>query len=68
MHRSEEAEYVVCASCGVELRAAERVCAVDGIALCYECALTRGGAYDERHDHWTRTPDVSDLSDAVEAP
>lgn len=61
MHRSEEAEYEVCASCGAEVRAAERAFAFEGLVLCYECGLARGGAYDEAQDRWTREPDVSDL-------
>jgi predicted RNA-binding Zn-ribbon protein involved in translation (DUF1610 family) len=61
MHRSEAAEYDTCASCGSEVRAAERAYAFDGSVLCYECGIARGGAYDEQHDRWARAPDVSDL-------
>ncbi len=61
MHRSEEAEYEICASCATEVRSVERAYAYDDSVLCYECGLARGGAYDEQHDRWTRAPDVSDL-------
>ncbi len=61
MHRSEEAEYELCASCGTEVRATDRAYAFDDSVLCFECAIARGGAYDEQHDRWTRAPDVSDL-------
>jgi hypothetical protein len=66
MHSSEQAQYEICASCGTELLASERAYAferapLEDAVLCYECALARGGAYDEIHDRWTKAPDVSDL-------
>ncbi len=66
MHRSEEAQYETCASCGTELLPAERAFAFEravseDAVLCYSCAIERGGAYDEVYDRWTKSPDVADL-------
>ncbi len=62
MHRSEEAETLSCAACGsaVDTRASAYVYGADG-ALCFDCAVKRGGAYNAGEDHWYRVPDVSDL-------
>jgi hypothetical protein len=61
MHTSEAVEYEICASCGTEVLPTERPYAFEDQVLCYECAIARGGVYDETHDHWDRPPDVSDL-------
>lgn len=61
MHRSEAAEYELCASCGCEVRPAERAYAFEETILCYECAVKRGGVYDELHDRWTTTPSLEGL-------
>ncbi|HEY8427252.1 MAG TPA: hypothetical protein VIL20_02715 [Sandaracinaceae bacterium] len=61
MHRSEALEYEICASCGAEVRSAERAFAFESSVLCYECAISRGGIYDELHDRWTRAPDLEGL-------
>jgi hypothetical protein len=67
MHQSEAAQLEICASCGTEVLSIERAYAFEESVVCYECSLARGGAYDEVHDRWTRTPDVADLlsADAV---
>lgn len=63
MHRSELPDLATCADCGAEISrtqgrgylfAGERV-------LCFDCALRRGGSYDERSDRWTRAPATADL-------
>lgn len=61
MHRSEAVEYEVCASCGTEVRSAERAFAFEESVLCYECAVKRGGAYDETHDRWEVAPSLEGL-------
>ncbi|MCZ7681839.1 MAG: hypothetical protein M5U28_24820 [Sandaracinaceae bacterium] len=61
MHRSEAVEYEVCASCGAEVRSAERAFAFEESVLCYECAVKRGGAYDETQDRWTCAPSLEGL-------
>jgi hypothetical protein len=35
----------------------------DDAFLCLECALKRGGVFDEDTDRWVVPPDVEDLSD-----
>jgi hypothetical protein len=63
MHRSEAYDRVRCLNCGAEISLArDRSYAVsENDALCFECALERGGAYDERHDEWTRAPQLEGL-------
>jgi hypothetical protein len=34
-----------------------------GGALCWTCALKRGGVYDEKYDRWVVAPKVEDLPD-----
>lgn len=33
---------------------------IEGV-LCHQCALTRGGVYDEPHRRWATAPRVDDL-------
>jgi hypothetical protein len=64
MHRSETRELAACAECGAEI-VAERDRGYQfgtGAALCFACAVRRGGSYDERRDRWTTPPDVSGLA------
>ena len=63
MHRSEERRLTPCAECGTEIDAAsERGFALGGGgALCHECAVRRGGRYDEVHDRWTEEPRLGGL-------
>lgn len=62
MHRSEAEGLEQCASCGAEVAAEDRVFAIsDEEVLCFECAIQRGGAFDDPHDRWSREPDVTDL-------
>lgn len=63
MHRSEAEDLVECLQCGAEVAlGADRVFAVtDDDALCFECAIARGGIYEEHHDVWTKAPDLSGL-------
>lgn len=35
--------------------------------ICMECALRRGGEYDEERDQWKVAPQVDDLLEAVES-
>jgi hypothetical protein len=34
-------------------------------ALCFACAVRRGGSYSEAHDHWTKAPNLKGLRDVV---
>jgi len=69
MHRSEDRELVDCIDCGATIAAErERAFAVtDDVYLCLDCAVRRGGVYDELHDRWVTPPKVSDLSPQANA-
>ncbi len=64
MHRSELERVESCAACGRAV--------TEGVGrgfdfgtrqvLCWECAVERGGSYDETRDQWTRPPRISDLA------
>jgi len=63
MHRSELREVVQCAACGAEIRPGlDRAYVVTSrTALCFDCALERGGRYDEQRDAWSTLPRADDL-------
>ncbi|HET8939409.1 MAG TPA: hypothetical protein VFN67_38450 [Polyangiales bacterium] len=67
MHRSEARDLVACLSCGAEVSlGVDRVFAVtEDAALCFACAVRRGGSYSEAHDHWTKAPNLKGLRDVV---
>lgn len=53
-----------CTDCSRDLGIdGSQVFSSDGVSLCWECALKRGGVFDAKQDRWTRPPDVSDLPD-----
>jgi hypothetical protein len=59
----EPDESMSCSDCGAAVATdQERLYAfgTDGV-LCMECALRRGGAWDEGRDRWTVPPRVDDL-------
>jgi hypothetical protein len=68
MHRSEARDIVACLACGEEVSlGVDRVYAVtDDSALCFACAIKRGGAYNEAHDEWTKVPDLSGLTQSAD--
>jgi recombinational DNA repair protein (RecF pathway) len=63
MHRSEERQLTRCAECDTEIDPGrERGFGLGGGgALCYECALRRGGRYDEVQDRWVEEPQLGGL-------
>lgn len=63
MHRSETHELVQCASCGAEIRPSiDRAYVITSrTSLCFDCALERGGRYDEQRDVWSTLPRADDL-------
>lgn len=63
MDRSDETTPAFCADCGREIAPEiERGFRFgEAQALCFGCAERRGGTFDERTDHWTREPDLTDL-------
>lgn len=68
MHRSETREIIDCADCGAAISRGERSYALgQETALCWECAVRRGGSYDEAGDRWLEAPATDDLP-AGEAP
>ena len=64
MHRSETDSLQVCSDCGRETASvSERAFAPSGeTVLCYECCVSRGGAWDEAQSRWRVEPDMSGLS------
>ena len=66
MRRSERQLQGACWECGTEiLPGTERAYSFGerGI-LCLDCALARGGSYDEARDTWVNEPNVDDLGRA----
>jgi hypothetical protein len=65
MHRSEAEGAVACAACGSLVDPGrERAYGFGSQStLCWACALSRGGDYDEMHDRWMRAPEVDDLAE-----
>lgn len=59
----DEAPRVRCADCGVPLEPElERAYsfAPDAV-LCFDCAVRRGGHYDELEDRWPKPPSLENL-------
>jgi hypothetical protein len=67
MHRSEALDLVACLSCGAEVSlGVDRAFALtEDSALCFACAVRRGGSYSEAHDQWTKSPSLSGLRDGT---
>lgn len=65
MHREEAEQYAACADCGAQiLPSADRGYAFGAQgALCWSCAIRRGGSYDADQDRWTVAPEVADLQE-----
>ncbi len=63
MHRSEERQLATCADCGARFDAvSDRGFGIDAeSALCWTCALRRGGTWDEEREQWSTEPGVADL-------
>lgn len=64
MHRSETRELLACAACGatVEPRAGGLYAFGTDSALCFECAVERGGSYDSERERWREAPRTADLA------
>jgi len=64
MHRSDERSLVECAACGanVDIDLGRSFALGPASALCFECALERGGRFDEATDSWVETPSLSDVA------
>ncbi|MDH3520473.1 MAG: hypothetical protein OEM49_08460 [Myxococcales bacterium] len=68
MHRSEVQLIGPCGDCGAEIRLdAERAFTFGARGvLCWECAIRRGGRYDEARDSWIEVPRIDDLGNAYD--
>jgi hypothetical protein len=68
MHRSEERNLARCADCRAEIDPGrDRGFGLGaGSALCFECALRRGGVWDETHDRWSEEPSLRGLAREVD--
>jgi hypothetical protein len=56
----DDREQQSCIECGSAV--GERVFALtDEIVLCHECALRRGGIYDDAKDKWKIAPRLEDI-------
>jgi hypothetical protein len=64
----DEAVVEHCADCGQQVDAAsERGFPVGAEAvLCFECAVARGGRWDEDQQRWTTEPEFGDLGEGFE--
>jgi hypothetical protein len=51
-------ELADCVECGATIRpATERAFTIDdGVFLCFDCAVERGGVYDGNDERWTVVP------------
>ncbi len=65
MHRTESETLVECWACGASIAPEiDRAFAIsDDAFLCFECALERGGKFNDEEDRWTLPPNVADLPD-----
>ncbi len=63
MRRSDNESVFPCADCGAETAAAlERGFAIDTeTVICFDCAMQRGGHWDEERALWSREPDILGL-------
>lgn len=55
----------VCAQCGARVAPAAERGFKSGVSvvLCWQCAIERGGQYDEERDEWIVKPHLEDLPD-----
>ena len=61
--RRGETGLVRCVACAVDfVTGADPSYAFGASALCWDCAIRRGGVYDADADSWTEAPSVSDLA------
>jgi hypothetical protein len=65
VHRSEERTLAECADCGAELQPEGQEGFSFGTrgVLCFDCAMRRGGRYDEHQDRWAVEPSLEGLDE-----
>jgi hypothetical protein len=68
MHRSETTEFVSCSDCGADVSSGlDREFEFgESQVLCFDCALRRGGSYDESRDRWSVVPTIDDIKPSYE--
>ncbi len=68
MSENDRESVEICGDCGGAFEPiAERGFRFGGSgALCYACALRRGGTYDEAHDRWVVEPGIGGLGSAYD--
>ena len=63
MHREEFEGLVSCAACGATIVSTTYRAYACGTStvVCWDCAVTRGGRWDDSQERWAEPPRVSDL-------
>ena len=63
MSSGERDELETCRACGCWIYPEEEVsfASTDGVILCMECAIHRGGRYDVEEDRWLNPPETDEL-------
>lgn len=63
MHRSENESLASCAVCGAAVAPGtdRAFVGAGGRVLCFDCALARGGAWDDDRDRWSEVPSLAGL-------
>jgi hypothetical protein len=66
MRRSETSGLVACSDCGTSVDSGrDREFEFAGaLVLCFDCALRRGGCFDEARDLWSHAPTIDDIDPA----
>jgi hypothetical protein len=66
MHRSEAELAARCFGCGAEVQGVSDRAFSFGTrgVLCFDCALARGGRYDEGRDGWVDEPNLDGIENA----
>ena len=65
MHRSEARELVDCIECRATIAPErDRAFAItDDVYLCFDCAVKRGGVWNEDQDEWSTAPNLGNIAD-----
>jgi len=64
MHRSDTSGLVACSDCGASVSSGRdrEFEFAESLVLCFDCALHRGGSYDEAQDRWSHPPTTDDIA------
>jgi hypothetical protein len=63
MRRSETAGQADCSECGASVSSgrSREFEFGESLVLCFDCAVRRGGRYDEALDRWSEAPAIGDF-------